>query len=108
MSPPDPNAQRVTLQQWSSDSTAGFVGRFGVMPGRWLQLENELGTEAAIRHLLSASWPESAWVPVLTHLWEAGCLHWSAEAAALNHDLLFTPAERAEARRRLQQFGYKT
>jgi hypothetical protein len=47
--------------------------------------------------------PDASWMPVLTHLWEAGRLEWSAEAAALRpeFEMLFTSEERAVAKARL-------
>jgi hypothetical protein len=52
---------------------------FGVMPGRWLQLEAQYDTLGACQRILTPA-PESSWAPVLGHLWEADRLHWSAEA----------------------------
>jgi len=98
--------QRAQLHQWSIEATADFTRTFGVAPGRWLQMEAESGTEGAIKLILSPDWPETEWVKVLTQSWEAGRLHWSAEAVALRFPLLFEPEHRAEARRRLEQFGY--
>ncbi len=99
-------AQEAQLRQWSIDGTADFTRTFGVAPGRWLQMEAESGAEGAIKRILSPDWPETSWVPVLTQLWEAHRLEWSAEAAALRFPLLFGPEHRAEAQRRLEQFGY--
>jgi hypothetical protein len=47
-------------------------------------------------------------MPVLTHLWEAGRLKWSAEAVALRPEFerLFTADERAVAKARLDAFNY--
>lgn len=69
-------------------------------------MEAESGTEGAIKRILSPDWPETSWVPVLTQLWDAQRLQWSAEAAALRFSLLFGPEHKAEAQRRLTQFGY--
>lgn len=108
--PADPKlvaTSRLELAQWSVEATADFARTFRVAPGRWLQMESESGTEGAIKRILAPDWPEGNWVPVLTQLWEAHRLQWSAEAAALRFPLLFTPDERAVARSRLQQFGYE-
>jgi hypothetical protein len=85
----------------------GFHSGLRVAPGRWLQLERELGTHGACRHLLRPH-PESYWVAILTAAFERNRLRWSVEAAALTPEFapLFTDAERAVARERLAAFGY--
>jgi len=100
-------AQVQALEQWSVEGTADFVKTYGVAPGRWLQLERELGTLGACKHLLRDH-PESYWVPILQSSYEKQRLRWSVEAASLRPEFaaLFTDEERAIARRRLAAFGY--
>jgi hypothetical protein len=99
-------AQLEALARWSVAATDDFVKTQGVAPGRWLQLERELGTLGACKHLLRDH-PESYWAPILQSAYERQRLHWSVEAAALSADFatLFTDAERAVAQRRLAAFG---
>ena len=99
-------AQLEALARWSVAATADFVNTHGVAPGRWLQLERELGTLGACKHLLRDH-PESYWVPILQFAYDRQRLHWSVEAAALKPEFatLFTDEERAVAQRRLAAFG---
>ena len=101
------NTERLAkLARWSAAATADFVRTFGVVPGRWLQLERELGTHGACKHLLRPH-PESYWVPILTPSFERNRLQWSVEAAALRPEFapLFTDDERATAQHRLAAFA---
>ena len=100
-------AQLQALAQWSEAATADFVKTQGVAPGRWLQLERDLGTLGACKHLLQDH-PESYWVPILQSAYERQRLHWSVEAAALRPEFatLFTDQERAIAKQRLAAFGF--
>jgi hypothetical protein len=101
-------AERLAkLAQWSAAATADFISTSGVAPGRWLQLERELGTFGACKHLLQRH-PETYWVPILAALFAKNRLNWSVEAAALSPEFapLFTDDERAVAEERLAAFGY--
>jgi hypothetical protein len=70
-------------------------------------MEAQYGTEQAIERILSPEWPETSWQQVLAPLWEANRLQWSAEAAALMFPELFSEQAKAEAQRRLDQFGFR-
>ena len=100
-------ALEAKLRRWSIEGTTDFTQTFGVMPGRWLQMEAMHGTLGACKEILKPH-PDQWWMPVLTHLWEAGRLEWSAEAVALRTEFapLFTADERSVARARLEVFSY--
>lgn len=100
-------ALEAKLRVWSVEGTKDFKKTFGVMPGRWLQMEAEYGTRGACKEILKPH-PDQWWMPVLTQLWEAGRLKWSAEAVALRPEFetLFTADERAVAKARLDVFTY--
>jgi len=73
-------------------------------PTRFLQMVDELGGIAAAKELLAAPVQEG-----FTTLWEHGRLDLSMEALVLQPQWhgLFTPSELAEARRRLDEAGYR-
>ncbi len=73
-------------------------------PTRFLQMVDELGGVATARELLAAPVQEG-----FTTLWEHGRLDLSMEALVLQPpwNPLFTEAELAEARRRLDEAGYR-
>lgn len=76
----------------------------GYNPTRFLQMVGELGGPEAVRRLLRGRGASEGFAT----LWEAGRLEMSAEAIALLpwYEPLFTPTERATARRRLVQYGF--
>lgn len=76
----------------------------GYYPRIFLQMMGELGGVGAAKRLLSSDKAQSG----LAILWEIGALHLSAEAHVLQEKwaCLFTEAERAEAQRRLDEYGY--
>jgi hypothetical protein len=102
----DRQATLERLRQWSIEATADFKKTFGVVPGRWLQMEAEYGPLGACQRILQPH-PEQWWVPALTRLWEAGRMQWSVEAAALSPEFrgLFTPTEKTVAQTRLLLLG---
>lgn len=78
--------------------------RCGYYPHLFIQMLDERGGVGAVKHLLSSDEAQYG----LIRLWEMGALHLSAEAHVLQTKwaCLFTDAERAEARRRLDEYGY--
>ena len=74
-------------------------------PTYFIQMLNELGGVGAVKRLLSSDEIQYG----LARLWEMEALHLSAEAHVLQAKWapLFMEAERAEARRRLDMYGYR-
>lgn len=74
-------------------------------PTRFLQLVAQHGGVAAARHLLASEAPQYGF----TELWECGRLDLTVEAHVLKPEFaeLFTDAERAIARERLEEYGYQ-
>ena len=79
--------------------------RRGYYPERFIQMLNDLGSVGAVKRLLSSDEIQYG----LARLWEMEALHLSAEAHVLQAKWahLFTEAERAEARRRLDMYEYR-
>ena len=79
--------------------------RLGYYPHLFIQMLDERGGSGAVKHLLSSDEIQYG----LARLWEMGALHLSAEAHVLQAKWapLFTEAERAEARRRLDMYEYR-
>ena len=79
--------------------------RLGYYPHLFIQMLDNRGGVGAVKHLLSSDEPQYG----LARLWEMKALHLSAEAHVLQAKWapLFTEAERAEARRRLDMYGYR-
>jgi hypothetical protein len=72
---------------------------------RFLQMVSEQGGLAAARTLLATSAPSEGF----TMLWECGRLDLTVEANVLKTEFatLFTEEEKAVARRRLAEYGYR-
>ena len=79
--------------------------RRGYYPHLFIQMLDERGSVGAAKHLLSSDEIQYG----LSVLWEMKALHLSAEAHVLQAKWapLFTDAERAEARRRLEMYEYR-
>ena len=76
----------------------------GYNPSYFLQMVADHGAAGAVRRLLETPDTQAG----LTSLWEIGRLDMSCEAAVLDprYHTLFTPAEKREARKRLQAMNY--
>jgi hypothetical protein len=96
------------LEEWSTEGTADFRATFGVMPGRWLQMQAECGsTLSACKRILLPDYPEQWWVSALTPSLERKRMKWSVEVAAVTEfSRLFTEGERAVAGERLKRLRY--
>ena len=82
---------------WHASEDRGYDPKF------FQDLVADLGAVGAIKKLLkTTSTPDG-----LYRLRELGQLENSAEAIGLRHSTLFSPDELAEARRRLDAFGYR-
>ena len=79
--------------------------RHGYRPTYFMRLLSEWGGVGAAKRLLQASKAQSG----LTSLWERDLLHLSAEAHVVKEKWapLFTESERAEARKRLEDYEYR-
>ena len=79
--------------------------RCGYYPHLFIQMLGERGSVGAVKHLLSSDEAQYG----LIKLYEMGALRLSAEAHVLQAEWasLFTEAERAEARRRLEMYKYR-
>ena len=79
--------------------------RLGYYPHIFIRMLGERGSVGAVKHLLSSDEAQYG----LIKLYEMGVLRLSAEAHVLQAEWasLFTEAERAEARRRLDEYGYR-
>ena len=78
--------------------------RLGYYPHLFIRMLDERGSVGAVKHLLRSDEIQYG----LARLWEMKALRLSAEAHVLQAKWapLFTDAERAEARRRLDEYGY--
>ena len=78
--------------------------RLGYYPTYFIQMLDDLGSVGAVKRLLSSDEPQYYG---LDRLWDMEALRLSAEAHVLQAKWapLFTEAERAEARRRLDMYG---
>ena len=83
----------------------GESTELGYYPTYFIQMLNESGGVGAVKRLLISDEPQYG----LVILWEMEALHLSAEAHVLQAKWapLFTEAERAEARRRLEMYEYR-
>ena len=79
--------------------------KLGYYPHLFIRMLDERGGVGAVKHLLRSDEIQYG----LARLWEMNALRLSAEAHVLQAKwaCLFTDAERAEARRRLDEYGYR-
>ena len=79
--------------------------RLGYYPHIFIKMLDDLGGVGAVRRLLASDEAQYG----LARLWEMGALHLSTEAHVVKEKWapLFTESERAEARRRLEEYGYQ-
>ena len=79
--------------------------RLGYYPHLFIQMLDNRGGVGSVKHLLSSDEIQYG----LARLWEMEALHLSAEAHVLQAKWasLFTEAERAAARRRLDMYDYR-
>ena len=91
--------ERAMREACAESTTLGYY------PHLFIRMLNERGGSGAVKHLLSSDEIQYG----LARLWEMNALHLSAEAHVLQAKWapLFTDAERAEARRRLDMYGYR-
>jgi hypothetical protein len=78
------------------DSSGGRSGLITLADALDRLEKTNFRTRGACKEILKPH-PDQWWMPVLTQLWEAGRLKWSAEAVALRPEFepLFTADERA-------------
>jgi hypothetical protein len=96
------------LATWCTADEEDYRDLMGT-PTRWHALLAELGPLGACQWVLRPR-PEAWWLKTLTPLYEAACLGWSVERFAAYEPagaVLFTKAEIATARTRLEALGYR-
>lgn len=83
----------------------GESARLGYYPTIFIGMLDNLGGVGAVKQLLASDKPQ----PGLTRLWEMKALRLSAEAHVIQEKwaALFTESERAEARKRLEDYEYQ-
>jgi hypothetical protein len=92
------------FQREMVEGTALLKKEIGYNPSRWMQMVGAHGAVEAAKRLLAGPRASDGF----TTLWEAGRLDMSVEFAILKpeYELLFSDAEREEARRRLELYEF--
>jgi len=95
----------MTFEERVWQAISVMKNEYGYNPTIFITMVNKHGAIEAVKRLINSTKPSSGY----TKLWELGALNLSMEAIILEENWvsLFTDEERAKAKKRLMEYGYK-